>query len=191
MKELSSLLSPKVSAVICGLLLFCMFALESLAQSSTGNPTLSHTPPYGTDLPFPGKLMSLEAKLLNTKQTNRKLRVLIVRDGRLLDLSTDGALLNERDIPTYKFTIYSPLAEISYQFILYNPDGTVTTSRRYSVRRDCLPNVELTGVKPDSELSADEKIAALAHQSRGLDRDLEAYERALGLLEELRTIIKE
>lgn len=158
--------------------------------SPAASVSIVHIPPKAESLPLPAKMLTLEVKLSGTNRTNRKLRALVVRDGRLIDVALGNAQRNERDEPIYKLAIYSPLAELSYQFILYNPDGSVTGSERYVLRRTCLPNIELTDTTVPTDAKNRDLIETLVRQSKGLDRDLESYEKVYALLEELKGLIK-
>lgn len=164
-------------------------ALTSTAYSEIN---LVHKQITPSELAYPGKLMTLSLKLNGTKQTSRKVRALVVRDGRLMELWAYQAIADENDVPEYKFTINSPVRELSYSFIVYNADGTTTSSKRYKVERACLPDTHLAEIKaPPEDSPGEQRLLMLIQQSRSLERDLDTYDKALGLIQELEELVKE
>ncbi len=143
---------------------------------------ITHVAPRPDDIPYPGQKIQVRVQLKGTKETQRQLRMLLVRDGRLLDMSSFNAELNEMDLPTYQMSFNAPLAEMTYQFLLYNPDGSVTPSTRYSVRRNCVPNVALADGEVKPEIVGDERLQRLVNESKHLEQDLAGYEQVLSLL---------
>lgn len=181
--------------IIAPVLVTLLGAGELTAQQATAKGKslmrLVHSAPKVEELPLPGRPLTLNVRLSGTKNTDLKLRTLVVRDGRTIDTFAPSAELNERDEPVYRISTYSPLAELSYQFVLYRENGSIEASPRYRIRRPCLPNVELTSTEKVGEGSGEARVVALVEQAKGLDRDLEAYERALLILDEIKTLVKE
>jgi hypothetical protein len=129
--------------------------------------------------------------LKNTKDSERKLRAFIVRDGQMLDLSLPSSHYNQREEPYYEFVLHAPVGEILYLFLLYNPDGSITRSDRYFVRRLCIPELTPAPNQIDQTLSPDARLLELAVQTDRLGRDNKLYENALSLLRELHKLVGE
>lgn len=180
--------------ILCAaLILGCLPEVQAAdkAAAKSAPVELVHVAPTGKQLPPPGELMTLTVTLKKTKDSERKLRAFVVRDGQMLDLSVPSAQYNQQEEPFYEVPMYAPEGEILYLFLLYNPDGTVTRSDRYFVRRPCLPEIALTSGKVDQSLQPDAKLVELIDQSVRLNRDIKLYETALGLLRELQKLIGE
>jgi len=143
------------------------------------------------NLPMPGAPFTVKARLSNTKDTERRLRAFVVRDGRVTDVSPMKAYLDEYDQPTYEIQMYAPLAELSYQFVLYNPDGSFSTSQRFSVRRPCIPFIDITKVKLEPKNQGEARLEGLIKLSRGLEREIAAYDVAVKVLEDLTERLKQ
>lgn len=142
-------------------------------------------------LPLPGAPIIVKAKLSNTKDTERRLRALVVRDGKLSDVAPLKSYLDEYDQPTYEMQFFSPLAELSYQFVLYNPDGSFSTTPRLSVRRNCIPFIDLNKIKLEPKSQGEARLEALVKLSRGLEREISTYDVALKIIDSLNEKFKQ
>lgn len=161
-----------------------------IASIKSDIAVISHIPPKPSSLPAPGNQMELTITLKNTKDSERKLQAMIVKDGQLQNLVIPSGKFNVSDEPSYTFSFAAPLGELIYQFILYNPDGTFTISEKYSIRRSCIPDVTLAPDQIPDEIQGDKKILELIAQSQSLDRDIENFERVMKLLQELKTLTR-
>lgn len=173
---------------LASLLLIAVALAPCLARAATADPVPVEIYPeiIGLqNLPMPGAPFVVKAKLSNTKDTERRLRAFIVRDGRVTDVAPLKAYLDANDEPTYEIQMYAPLAEISYQFVLYNPDGTFSTSQRISVRRPCVPYIDLTKLKLEPKSQGEARLETLIKLSRGLEREISSYDVSLKVLEDL------
>lgn len=142
-------------------------------------------------LPYPGQPLKLEFELLNTKETGGTLRIHAVVDGRLVDALATNQLMNEQDRPTYSIDLHSPVSSLSYQAFLLAANDQVIASPVYSVQRSCNPlkrSVEES--IPVESASPMEKLQQLEFEARRLEREIESYNRAFALLEELQTQLK-
>jgi hypothetical protein len=164
------------------------FFNTDVASAQNVPTVLVHTPPRLNDLPPPGYPLTLLVRLKNTKDTGRKVRALLVRDGQLADVALQEGRFVDSDEPQYSFSSSSPRAELVYQFVLYNSDGSFTLSERYRLRRNCAPSVDLTDASLDPSLQSDTRLQALIGKAQGLERDITRYERAVGLLEEMKQL---
>ena len=142
-------------------------------------------------LPMPGTPFIIKAVLSNTKDTERRMRAFIVRDGRVSDVAPLKAYLDENDQPTYEIQMHAPLAELSYQLVLYNPDGSFSVSRRISVRRPCVPYIDLSKIKLEPKSQGEARLETLIKLSRGLEREVSNYDVALKILEDLNERLKQ
>ena len=69
----------------------------------TGKIQFKHTPVQLKDLPHPGDPFTLRVSIRKMSATTQILRVVLVRDGKFLIVSSDEAYRNDRDQPTYDF----------------------------------------------------------------------------------------
>ncbi len=165
------------------------FAEKRSAGAKGTAVEILHVAPAPKQLPAPGEMMKLLVTLKNTKDSERRLRAFIVRDGQMLDISVPTAQFNQEEMPYYEVPLYAPEGEMLYLFMLYNPDGSVTSSNRYFVRRLCLPNTTLASGKVDPSLPPDQRLIQLASQVADLNRDIKSYEMVLSLLKDLQKLI--
>jgi hypothetical protein len=161
-----------------------MIGQTNLTGSSSGKADIIHDPILASELPAPGSAMQLKVKLTNTRDTERKLQALITADGRLYELAPTKSYLDEFDQPTYEFDLYSPLAEISYQFILSNPDKSHVVSDRFQLRRSCIPRIDTSGLDLEKG-QGEERLHALVKTAEGLSREIATQETAQKLVDEL------
>jgi len=165
------------------------------SQQKSGTPSskpvaLIHVPPKPEAFPYPGQTMNLVVRLNNTRNTGQKMRLLLVKDGRLMNIPPQEGFLNEHDQPTYEIPVPAPIAEMVYQFILPNPDGSTLISPRYSIRRNCIPNIDLAGTEPAAEVQGIERLQNLVNQAKDLENDLATYDRIAKVLEQIKGLIE-
>ena len=181
-----------LSSVLCVMIFLWSGARAASAEKRPGakgaSVKIAHIQPA---LKYPGELMTLIVTLKGTKDSERRLRAFIVRDGQILDLSLPSAQYNQQEEPYYEVPVYAPEGELLYLFLLYNPDGTVTASDRFYVRRPCLPSTDLASGKIDNSLQPDVKLKELVQQADDLSRDIKSYETILSMLKELYKMIGE
>jgi len=95
--------------------------------------------------------------------------------------------LNEHDEATFDFSVYSPLAELNYYFVYYPAKGEAPqVSRRFSLRRNCLPDISLTHIinqEESAKIGAQERMQALLDESKNLEKDLSNFESIVKQLE--------
>ena len=172
-----------------------LHAQDVIKEVTSPRSPLLHRVPQEKELPTPGKVMVLDFSVEGQRDLELRAQALVTRDGKLMIVPVSRVFLNENDQATYEFNVYAPLAEMSYFFVLYPRDGTVpTSSRRYAIRRSCLPNLELTQLtppQPDKQSGELERMRELLTQARGLEVDLENYENALKLLKEINSGVPE
>ena len=171
-------------SIICLFALSVLLPCNSFAQDKSKNLLqIFHKPFKAKMLPAPGNTVEINARLSGTKSTSMDLRAFMVLDGKFMDIPASKAFLNEYDTPVYQFKVHSPLAEVTYQFILTTKDSSRIVSKRYTLRRQCIPNINLPDI--NEEMSVDEHAQALVTKAEVYERQIQAYNTALDLLEEI------
>ena len=135
--------------------------------------------------------MLLVAELQQTRDVDRDVRLLLVRDGRLIDVPLSRSDLTERDHPVYEFQFLAPIAEISYQFFLSDPSGNAVSTPRYTLRRKCVASTQLTDPAVNADAEQSQKIAEFMAKSESLEQEIKQYEGATQALVELERLLKE
>lgn len=166
------------------------FVSHSFADSKSAM-TIAHKELTSADLPDPEVPMVIRFSLSNTRELERTVRALIVKDGRLIEIPLLKSYLNQRDWPTYEFQLNAPLVELNYQFVAYDGRGGAIVSNRYSVRRACLPALQLTDISNDPTKNPDEQLKILFDRSVRLSEEIEQYEQSLKTLDSLQKLLKE
>lgn len=159
-----------------------------LAQESEEVPAIyfEHTP-ASEDLPDPGLPMKLVVRLTNTDEFSRRMRMIANIDGQVSDIPVTTSYLNRFDHPEYSVEIFAPRHQISYQFFLeLTPGGIQIPSPRYSMKRDCLP--EVLDVDPNAKIEEQgtDKLNILNRQAASLQREIGVYDNILRVLTRLR-----
>jgi len=160
-----------------------------LAQSTSS--VMVHRQLTAAELPAPLQPFSLEVTLRGIRDIGLDIRAYVVRDGRVMDLFPVNSYLSDYGDAVYSFDMSAPLAETSYQFFLSRGDGTFDISKRYSIRRDCLPDVKLTVIDSEHSPIGQERLVALLQQTKGLERDIEQYERASQILQDIKELLSD
>jgi hypothetical protein len=167
-----------------GLLGLCVWAIFMSPQgliAETSTIGINHSPPSAAELPAPGQPIKLTFQLSGTKNFELRVRALVNRDGKFLDVPFPAGSVDLKDSPTFTTTIHAPLQSIGYQFLVYTPDGSVVSSKQYSIQRKCRPNIELTQV-PDP-LGDDPYL--LSTVAEGLEKEVRSYRTVERLLQDL------
>lgn len=166
--------------------LFCSSPL--FAQQRKAGINISHKAFTPTDLPFPGTPLKISAILENTKNSQLAVRGFFVRDGKIIEQNLTDFSTNESDQLVYSTTVNAPLAELNYQFVVLDGQTPVTLSKRYSIRRSCIPKIESIPSTTIDNPIMKEKIAALQEQATSIQNEVQNYETAIKLLEELKVL---
>lgn len=175
---------------VAAMLLGMFFSSGASAQDrrrDTPAPPVSfqHTAPKAEALPYPGQAMTLTVRLKNTKDTDRRMILSLVKDGRLMQVNAKDGYLNEYDLPTYEIGVSAPVAEMSYQFMLLGPDSSVMVSPRYFVQRTCIPSLDLADPDIAEGMQGYSRLQQLVNTSSSLQNDLNGYDRLMVILDEL------
>lgn len=150
-----------------------MLPALGLAQSID----ISHNEISAASLPAPGQPLVITAHVKGLVDKSAVAKVLVVRDGLLLELN-DSEGESTADKTSFSVTVPSPLAELSYQFIVSSSQGFIGNSKRFSVKRPCVPDVLITNVPPTKQ----QDVATLTAQVNGLQKDIDLYEETLNLI---------
>lgn len=157
------------------------------AQKAPKKVNLVHAPSKATDLPAPGAPLTISVTLENTRSSKLKVIGFFTRDGKLMEKNLTDFSTNNRDQLVFSTSIFSPLAELNYQFVLLDGKNVVATSRRYVVRRECIPIIDSLKTDP-TDVQGNEAPTALQNHATVLQNEVNNLESALNILEELREL---
>ena len=188
----------KTSSKIISYLLLAVFLLsgptvlaQGKGQGSNGEavPALSvmSRTPDPKDLPLPGQPVEITFQLLDAWDVVQGVRVLAVVDGRFLEVPVRNGYLNRNDQPEYLVQIPSPLSQLSYQILVPDGNNDYSWSRRFFVRRNCLPKTALLDLDADWRVTGQEQVHVCSERANALENELFAYERSLDLVRALRS----
>jgi hypothetical protein len=155
-------------------------------EDSQQKIALIHQPPATNALPPVGSLMRIQVELRDTVDITAKIRLVGSKDGRFIDLAFPKGALNTSDHPTFFVEIPSPVAAMTYQFVLRQPDGSVTTSKRYLIKRNCIQTYAIDVATSSASAAYSREVATLVARAKELERDTASLESSLKLLEEMK-----
>jgi len=176
---------------LVSLSLFVVSPLASQQEQASEGIRIFHEELDPGQLPDPGQPVQLIVELLNTKDTDRSLKMLATVDGRVMEVPYSKVYLNRHDYPEYQLEVHAPHRELTYQFVLYNEDGSSLLSDRYALRRECSLPLERTVIEPKEGIDETEELNLLVDQARSLLREKAAYTEALRIVESMEVTIKE
>ena len=183
-----------MKAVLTSAAFFLLLICGSLNRGYAAVPPpvqrIVHWPPSSEDLPYPGSPLVLGMQIANNDMKDKRVRLLAVVDGRLIDLTLIRIETDPHDRINYLTSVYAPIAEMSYRWLVYEADGKVIVSDRYVVKRTCVPRLSFAELHLDPKLSIPEKIEALVDQLYGMDNEIRTYEEILKTLDILQPIVK-
>ncbi len=163
---------------------------SALAQNkeSAKNINVLHTPIKATELPFPGGDLLISATLENTRNSQLVLKGFFVKDGKVVEQNLEDFSTNDREQLVYATKIPAPLAELNYQFVLLDKGQVIATTKRFSVRRNCIPNIAgmKLGMPEDSNMK--DRVKVLQLQATSIQEEVQNYEKSITLLEELKSL---
>ncbi|MEY4700023.1 MAG: hypothetical protein RL326_210 [Pseudomonadota bacterium] len=163
-------------------------APDSVAQDSDGprRITLVHRAPLPSTIPPLGSLMQIKVETLNTVDITTTIRLVGAKDGRFIDIAFPKGKLNSADHPMYSIDVPAPIAAMTYQFILHQPDGSITTSEKFIVKRPCIPHFKIAEPDKVSTAAYNKEIATLVAKSKELELETLSLESSLKLVEEMK-----
>lgn len=182
----------KITSTILLIVGIAFGSIPALVEAQKNQkPVIRHAPIKSTELPEPGTPMVLSFDLRELSGVIAKERLLVVRDGKLLDVSLKEGINPETDELGHIATIHAPLVELKYWALVTLSNGNVISSPPQTLRRSCVPNIALSTIDDPSDSTLSERLTRYVQQSRDLERDLAQYEHAIGLLESLVGQMKE
>ena len=166
----------------------------SLAQQEAApqvvHAHINHRTPDVAKLPLPGSLMPITVELDNSRDIETKIRLVGSRDGRFMDIAFPLGHLNKVDHAEFSLSVPAPLAAMTYQFVVHQPDGTLTTSARYMIKRPCIQNFRVEVAQDDPNAKVKQELGTLIAKSKTLERDTQNLDASLKILEELSSSLK-
>lgn len=182
--------SRRLYSLIVGIFLFALPLHRVHAQEDVKEKiSLLHQAPSTNAIPPVGSLMRIQVELRNTVDITAKIRLVGSKDGRFIDIAFPKGALNSADHPTFFVEIPSPVAAMTYQFVVRQPDGSVTTSNRYVVKRNCIQNYAVDIPDTSGSAAYSREVAKLVARANELERDTASLEASLKLLEEMKASI--
>lgn len=190
----SAIVSALSATVRTALVVGALLPGQSLrAQSEDTAPAVKapievmHTPPADSSIPPLGSLVRITIALSNTLDIETKVRLVGSKDGRFIDIAFPRGALDTTDKPSFSIDVPSPVAMMTYQFIVHQKDGSLTASRKFLLKRDCIQNFSVH-VSDDKRTTAFRReVASLITQAHMLERDNKSLETSLKLLEDIKT----
>jgi hypothetical protein len=131
--------------------------------------------------------MKVNVSLANTVDIETKIRVVGSKDGRFFDIAFPRGALDNSDNPVFSVEMPSPVAMMSYQFVIHQRDGSLTSSRRFLVKRRCLQTFAVNVPDDNRTTAFRREVASLIAQAHMLERDNKSLETSLKLLEEIKS----
>ncbi len=160
---------------------------DDSASATAQSIEVLHTPVGTAEIPPVGSLMKVNVSLANTVDIETKIRVVGTKDGRFFDIAFPRGALNNSDKPSFSIELPSPVAMMSYQFVVHQRDGSLTSSRKFIIKRRCLQTFGVN-VPDDKRTTAFRReVASLVAQAHMLERDNKSLETSLKLLEDIKS----
>lgn len=178
-------------AALVGCCLSLFFISQEIPPSShAAGPTkpvqVMHRPVEGAAIPPATAPMQIVAELKNSRQTDVTIRIVGSKDGRHIDIVMPKGELNTVDNAEYTITIPAPIALMSYQFVIHQPDGSITTTKRFSIRRACIQTFSVNDFKDDPDAEFKKKLGSLVSELKTLESNTASYDEAFKILAEIK-----
>jgi hypothetical protein len=138
-----------------------------------------------------GQRMELTVKLKSTKKFGFPMTLHVVRDGRLVRLRLPEGIPDIDDLPVYKFKILAPEQNMSYSFLVEEPDKPIIQSKRFTYTRDCVPSTEAVIIPKVPDYISGEKVEPIAEKVRLLELENLTIENSITELKELEQLLTE
>jgi hypothetical protein len=174
---------------LAAVLIVTLLSIDRSLGDPRDNIKILHRPAKSESIPAIGNPMNINVELLNTTDVDANVRLIGSKDGRFIDITFPHGALNDFDRPVFELEIPSPVAAMSYQFVVKTQGSKgFTTSDRYILRRSCMQNfkVEVPDNEPNSAFRTE--VSTMISQANLLERDTASLEASLKLIEELKSI---
>jgi hypothetical protein len=182
---------------MCVMTLFALgiFPIEPTSAQPDNDPASAvaqsvqvlHNPLRTDEIPPVGSLMKVNVSLANTIDIETKIRVVGTKDGRFFDIAFPRGALNNSDKPSFSIEMPSPVAVMSYQFVVHQQDGSLTSSRKFMIKRPCLQTFGVNVTDDKRTTAFRREVASLVAQAHMLERDNKSLETSLKLLEDIKS----
>jgi hypothetical protein len=160
--------------------------LDAVAEDGAPPVQVVHRPPDLQNLAPTVAWLPVVAELRNTKDVGLKVRLVGSRDGRLIDITLPKGNLNVNDYPEYRVEIPAPVAAMSYQFVVHQPDGSLATSQRFAIRRACVQNYRIEIPDNGGDVEFKRSVGELVSRAKSLERETLQLDASLKVVEELK-----
>lgn len=162
---------------------------EVQAQDTAPLVKVLHEPPAASAIPPLGSLVQIKLELRNTTDISTKIRLIGARDGRFIDINLPRGALNDQDRPVFAVELPAPVAAMTYQFVVHQPNGSLTTSEKYILKRSCVQTFKVAPQEAGSTAVYEQEVATLVAKAKSLEREAISLEASFKLLEEIKTSI--
>lgn len=152
---------------------------------------VGHRQPETARIPLPGSPMTLTVELANSRDVEAKIRLVGSRDGRFMDIAFPLGALNKLDYAEFSLSVPAPLAAMTYQFVVHQPDGSLTASARYLIKRPCIQNFRVEVSQDDPNARIKHELGTLIAKSKTLERDTQNLEAALKALKDIKASLNQ
>lgn len=141
-------------------------------------------------LPNPGTPLTITTRYVGSPRVDLPLKLLFVADGKAFTVIMDGGYDSNGE-PLYSVTLPTPLAQLSYSFIIVKENGEAVVSPRYEITRSCIPIISSNILEQKAEDSSDSKneLIKLAQETKTLEQELVMYQSIIKILEGLKVDI--
>lgn len=159
------------------------------AWSDSSNKTILgyHVPISPAEIPPMGREMQLRVVLDNTSNIETNLRLVGAKDGRFIDLAFPIGTINYESKPEFVIQLPAPFAEMSYQIVIHQPDGTITASKQFSIQRPCLEDYQIAIPEDSKSKRYRGEVAQLVAKAKRLEDESRALEQALSIVETMKS----
>jgi len=179
-----------LECIACSLLALLSPSASLAQESGDGRKiVLSHRAPLPSTIPPVGSLMQIRVETLDTVDITTKIRLVGAKDGRFIDIAFPRGKLNSSDHPTYTVDVPAPIAAMTYQFVLHQPDGSISTSEKFIVKRPCIPHFKIPEPSETSTAAYNKEIATLVARAKELELETASLENSLKLVEDMRAAL--
>ena len=133
--------------------------------------------------------MPIRVRLSNSSDVATKIRLVGSRDGRFMDIAFPMGQFDESSQPVFTIDIPAPSVAMTYQFIVHQPNGDLTLSDKFLLKRSCVQKAQEPQSEEPQEYRA--QVVSLIGQARSLEKDNTNLEAAIKLLESLKKDLSE
>lgn len=126
--------------------------------------------------------MRLRVVLKNTTNIQTRVRLVGSKDNRFVDLAFPSGRINQHSRVEYSLEVPAPLVGMVYQIVVHQPDGAVTTSKQFSIRRNCIEDFHIEIPATSNTQKFKTEVATLVSTAKRLEHESYALEQALEIV---------